>query len=94
MKNIQISQKKIYACRLKFYTCENYLYNKGKYKNICKHIPVVESYTIYLKILIQRDWIREKRWKKYYVSMSGSKSLTFYDESLDWFKYYFVFFVI
>jgi hypothetical protein len=55
MKNIQISQKKIYACRLKFYTCENYLYNKGKYKNICKHIPVVESYTIYLKILIQRD---------------------------------------
>jgi hypothetical protein len=58
MKNIQISQKNIYACRLKFYTCENYLYNKGKYKNICKHIPVVESYTIYLKILIQRDWIR------------------------------------
>jgi hypothetical protein len=29
--------------------------------NVCKN--VVESYTIYLKIIIQRDWIRLKRWK-------------------------------
>jgi hypothetical protein len=34
---------------------------REKNKNVCKH--VVESYTIYLKILKQRDWIRLKRWK-------------------------------
>ena len=37
---------------LNFKTCENYLYIEGE-KNVCKH--VVESYTIYLKIIIQRD---------------------------------------
>jgi len=35
------------------YLCENYLYNEGGDKNICRH--VVENYTTYLKILIQRD---------------------------------------
>jgi hypothetical protein len=29
--------------------------------NVSKH--VVESYTIYLKIIIQRDWIILKKWK-------------------------------
>jgi hypothetical protein len=41
------------------YLCENYLYNGVEDRNICKH--VVERYTIYLIILIQRDCIREKR---------------------------------
>ena len=58
---------------------------EGEKKNVCKH--VVESYTIYLKIIMQRDWKGEK----YYVSMSGCKSFTFDDEGLDWFKYCTVF---
>jgi hypothetical protein len=37
------------------YLCENYLYNEGGDTYICRH--VVEKYTTYLKILIQRDWI-------------------------------------
>ena len=64
------------------------IYTLREKKNVCKH--VVESYTIYLKVIIQRDWKGEK----YYVSMSGCKSFTFYDKGLDWFKYCLVFFVI
>jgi hypothetical protein len=35
------------------------IYTLREKKNVCKH--VVESYTIYLKIIIQKDGIRLKR---------------------------------
>ena len=48
---------------------------REKNKNVCKH--VVESYTIYLEILKQRDWIRLKRWKNIMWACQGVNLLLF-----------------
>ena len=48
---------------------------REKNKNVCKH--VVESYTIYLKISKQRDWIRLKRWKNIMWACQGVNLLLF-----------------
>jgi hypothetical protein len=59
MKNLQIWQKIYMHADLNF-KLVRIIYTMREKKNVCKH--VVESYTIYLKIIIQRDWIRLKRW--------------------------------